>query len=414
MRKPRKQKVTAENLYLASRAFSSFLALIFSIIYSRSLGPENRGVLGAVFLIVLLLWQIICGGFNLTFRTSVSKWNPEDYVWRFLKISSLLACLVAIVGTISIYIYAQNKNSLTKYYIVVSFLYFLITVLSDQLTQLMLALLKFEIVWKVEILTISLQIFFYFILIQISQVSVGIAVLLSLLFSYLFVIGWYLKFLISGQKYIKLKNSSSVLPINFFQNGSKNYVFVIFSSLADRADRLIVLLVFSSAMFGKYAVMTGLLLAFRFIPESLSNLILSGRAKRIVGFVTKFRVMDFFLVMLLPLIATFILRILVNHIFGENWLITFWAIALFAFSELLRTVYIIRITATLHSNISTSTHIYAASLILVTESIFAFFAWHFNSIAIVPAGLCLGYALSIYLIGYSRPVSKMGGSVDST
>jgi len=410
MRKFGKQKITAENLYLGSRAISAFLALIFSIVYSRSLGPENRGVLGAVFLIVLLLSQIFCGGFNLTFRTSASKWNPEAYVWRFLKLSVLLSCLVAIVGTISIYTYAQNKNTLTNYYIIVSFLYFLITVLTDQLTQLMLALLKFEIVWKVEIVTISLQIFFYSIFIQIGEVSVGIAVLMSLLFSYLFVMGSYLKFLISEQKYIRLKNSNTALPISFFLNVRKNYIFIIFSSLADRADRLIVLLVFSSAMFGKYAVMTGLLLAFRFIPESLSNLILSGRAKSIVEFVTKFRVMDFFLVMLLPLVATFILRILVNRIFGENWLIAFWAIALFALSEMLRTIYIIRINATLHGNISTSTHIHASSLVLVVEFIFAFFAWHFNNITIVPAGLCLGYALSICLIGYSRPDSKIGKS----
>ena len=407
MRESGKLTITDENLYLASRAISAFLALIFSIVYSRSLGPENRGILGAVFLFVLLFSQFLCGGFNLTFRTSASKWNPEDYVWKFLKLSSLLSCLVAIVGTISIYLYSQSRGGLATNYLTMSFFYFLVTVLSDQLTQIMLALLQFNIIWKVEIAIISIQILLYLFFTHTGQISVGIAVLLSFTFSYTLVIGWYLKFLLVTKRYVRLKSSNTTLPINLFQNIHKNYIFVIFTGVADRIDRLIVLFVFSSAIFGKYAVMTGLILAFRFIPESFSNLILSGRAKRMVRFVAKFRVLDFFLAMGLPLVAAYILEILVSRIFGENWLITFWAIALFAFSEMLRTIYVVRVNALLHSNTSTSIHIQSAILVLVVELIFAFFAWNLNNITFVPAGLCLGYALTISLIGYSRPPSNI-------
>ena len=150
--------------YFLSQLISVFLGLLFSILYSRALGPENRGLLTTVFIMTTLFQQVFIGGINLTFKSKKGGIDPKGHVRAFLIFSFFSSCFVVTLISLALIFFSFSKTELVTNYFIAAILYAFVAILSDQLAQLLIATGELRILWKFELLILPLQICSYLFL----------------------------------------------------------------------------------------------------------------------------------------------------------------------------------------------------------------------------------------------------------
>lgn len=390
--------MSPEKSYFVSRSFSIVGSLILSIAYSRSLGPENRGILSAVFLCGLLVSQIMCGGINLSFRSRKNGIIPEENIKLFVKFSIAFTFAITLICGLILVLYSYLKSHIAPNYFAASILYFVFSVFLEQLMQLLLALKSFKLAWKIEILTIGSQLVLYLVLGYLTIFTTGVRVLIAISFSYLISIFIVLKVSIS-LKYKSLSHENgNTTAWNLISGSFHNSIYTAITSIIDRVDRILVLLIFSSATFGKYSLFTGLVMIGRFIPETLGTLLVSGGGKRISKVLIRFRVFTIFALISLTASASLICQATIQACFGKVWLLNYFVVLIFCFSELLRGLYILKINSRIGDGLHDTLHFKSITLVLFTELVFATVSWILNEIVMIPIGLILGYLIGIIWI----------------
>ena len=378
-------------VYFLAKANSVFLGLVFSILYSRALGPESKGILTVVFLSTVLFSQIINGGIDLSFRSRLNGLKPEDAAQEYFAFSLLSSLLVTGCTLTLLQIYAHLKVPIAPNYLIISIGYVFLAVLSEQITQFILALGNFKSLWKIEMPTIFFQMGAYLILLRFSSFSTAVCVLLSFSFSYLVIIFRGLKVILSS---VHLKSSHELIHLkilNLIRISKNNFSYNFLMSLTDRFDRLIVLWVFSSSIFGKYSVATGILLTARFVPETIGNLILGNQASGIHRVFKKFKFLAILAMLAIPVISGFSLQYFTSHVLGDNWTLELVVIITFGYSELFRAIYFIQVNRLLHGGDQHNLHFFTALFMLFVGACAGLMAFFTNILIIVPAGMLFGY-----------------------
>jgi O-antigen/teichoic acid export membrane protein len=386
-------------VYFLAKANSVFLGLVFSILYSRALGPESKGILTVVFLSTVLFSQIINGGIDLSFRSRLNGIRPEDSAPEYFIFSTMSSLLVTAISLITLQVYAHLKVPIAGNYFVVSIGYVFLAVLSEQMTQYILSLGNLRSLWKIEMPTIFFQMATYLVLVKLSIFSTAVSVLISFSFSYLVIIFRGYKVILGNLNFESLNRITHLKVLKLLRTSKNNFFYNFLLSFIDRFDRLIVLWVFSSSVFGKYSVATGIILTARFFPETIGNLILGNQSAGIQRVFQKFKPAVILILFILPIVLGIVVKAFIAHFFGNFWAVGLLVIILFGYSELFRAIYFVQVNRLLHDAKRHTLHFLTALFMVFVGLCAGLVAYLTKNLAIVPAGMLFGYLIvSVKLI----------------
>jgi O-antigen/teichoic acid export membrane protein len=308
--------------------------------YSRLLGPENRGILSFVVLLMMTLSEIILGPLNLEMRSTHDKnlLRQRTRLFLFSSVKRILG-IALIISILEVFFSTQKFNFPPKLF-AISISYIFFALLAQQLLELIIAFSKIEFSSVLEFSIVALQMLIYIVLLSLTAISTIVVVLLSLMSSYIAVI--FALIFIYSRKFSVLGLSDA--DSDSFLKYSRTFIPQVLSvSLLDRLDKVLFFLLFSISDFGKYMAASSLFLVFRFFPETVGKLVLNRRLARLSDYVRK----NIKLISIALGLSLFPLAVLgswiISIVLGKNWVLPFSIYVLLMACEIARFFMIIEI-----------------------------------------------------------------------
>ena len=379
--------------YLVARTLTTASSLIFAFIYSKELGLNNRSLVTFVMASNLLIWVLITSGTTLTLRKILLENLDPQARKSFNSLITIEITLALFLFVSTIGLYSFFKNYLTANYILGSAIYFLLSGFHLIIVELLIASNKFRFLGFLDTSTIFLQIFFFFALKAFSGLSISVRLLISFSLSYLIVA-------VIGLFFIQ-KNGGLTIgfasPRIFFNETPGNHTIGTVLGIVDRLDRIIITWFFPTVLLGQYAVMSGLISFFRFIPDSLSKIIVASKSAVWRAY---FKKPMFLMISLACLVVPMIYssQILIFHILGPEWLLPWGVSLIFALQELARGAFQVKGNHNVSIGSSHKTH-RASKILLLTAGPLAILFSQLLGIFGVPLGFFVSY---IYLFLFMR------------
>ena len=371
--------------YLVSRTVSTVSALIFAFIYSKELGLTNRSLVTFVMASNLLIWILITSGTTLTIRRMLIMNLDVQKRKSFNSLILIEMTLALFLFITTIELYSSLKNYLAPNYIIGSVIYCLVSGFHLIVVEMLLASNKFRLSGYLDMNTIFLQIFFFYALKVFAEVSISVRLLISFSLSYIIIafIGMY-SISSSGNFTAGFED-----PRAFFRETHGNHTIATVLGIVDRLDRLIISWLLPITVVGKYAVMSGLISFFRFVPDALSKIIISSKSAAWQNYSNN---PIFLLTGLTSLISGMIYssQFLIGHILGPEWLLPWSVSFIFALQEFARGAF--QIEGNHKVSIGSSRKTHKASIILLFTAgplSILFVIW--KGVIGVPLGFLLSY-----------------------
>lgn len=321
-------------VYLGTRALTSVASLIFAFLYSRSLGVENRSVLAFVMTANSLTWVVITSGTTLTLRKlklASSETRKLNSFFTLYAIEILVSCACFIGLTL---LYSLNKNAIPINLIIGMIAYFLFSGLHLLSVELLLAFDRFRLSGSLDAISIVLQISLFLILERYSVFSTANALLAAFTTSYALLTFVAFAYLI---KKVGLRIGFSN-PV-YFQNLTRGHHSLGISlGVMDRLDRLMIGFLLPTSSLGRYAVMSGMLSIFRFLPDAVSKLVISKR----LAWLWTSSIMKLRLIVIVSILAfalAFVANLIIERILGAEWLLPFGVTLFFIAQECFRSIF---------------------------------------------------------------------------
>ena len=320
--------------YLSARFGSVTLSMFYSIIYSKELGITNRSILAMIMSASLVLTLLTLGGVSLHSRhsnlTQELKYDKSIYFSIIIPLSLFNALVVfSILNLYSRITGVQIPNNLLLISLIYSFFASCYFGLSDGLLLLdsirEVALLDFTVVIS--------QLIMFFFFAKIGGLSTIVCVLFAFIFSYV-IAGFAIVVLLvytEQARFLGLKTSMA----HFFRDSKSAYVISVSNELNGRIDRLFVGLILPISELAKYAVATGLLSYFRFLPEALTKMSLALNANYFHRW-GKFRRYFFLFAIIAILSISFLVKEFIAFFFGAEWAFTISVVLALTILELSR------------------------------------------------------------------------------
>lgn len=329
------------------------------------------------------------GGTTLTARKiGHPKINQE--LRRSLKSLVLLEVLVgSIIFLFLVFGYSKFKQEIPAALIISALLYFLSSAFHFFSLEWRIAHKDFTSAGIAEVVTIFSQLVFFSILVFFEIFSSAVSLLFALSFAYLLVGIWGLKELNISQ----LAKTSFGRPKIFYSRTRGLHLIGIALSFMDRLDRLTISVIYSTSLLAQYAAMSGILSVFRFFPDALSKLAVSGL--KIVNIANRWRHFYFFI--LTPLgvyLVVMIVRYFISLVLGEEWLLPISTFLVFCLCEISRGSF--QIQANKLSNLGEEKLSHRSAIIVVRYVVIMLpLMVMFLGLNGVPAGIGISYLLGL-------------------
>lgn len=375
--------------YMASRAAATALSLTFSIYYSNLLGPTNRGFITVIMTFSILVITILMGGTTLTARKIGShKLNQE--LRKSLKSLVTLQALVGLfVFLVLIHSYSKFKEEIPIALIIAAVLYFLSSALHFFSLEWRIVNNLFTSAGVAEVVTIVTQLVIFAILINLEVFSSAVALLFSLSFAYLLIGLWGFK-----EMNLPILAKESFGHPNLFYSQTRGFHLIgIALSIMDRLDRLTISIIYSTSQLAQYAAMSGILTIFRFIPDALSKLAVSGI--KLVNRATKWRHFYYFIIIPLGVyIIVIFVRYFISLALGKEWLLPISTFLIFSLCEISRGSF--QIQANKHANSGKEKLSHRSTIIVVRYVVVVLpLSVIFFGLNGVPVGIGISYLLGL-------------------
>lgn len=192
-------------------------------------------------------------------------------------------------------------------------------------------------------------------------------------------------------------------PRIFFEETHGNHTIATVLGIVDRLDRLIITWFLPIVFLGKYAIMSGLISFFRFVPDALSKIIISSKSEVWRNY---FKNPIVLLTGLAGLVVALIYssQILITHLLGPEWLLPWGVSLVFALQELARGAFQLKGNYNVSIGSSRMTH-RASIILLLTGGPLAIVFLNWQGVIGVPLGFLVSYAgLLFYMRGKSELV----------
>ena len=383
-------------VYVPMRGVASAASLILAFWYSKELGVLNRSFLAVIMTTSILCSIAFTSGATFTLRT-LKVHNISDSLKKsFATLVAIQGFLAFITYSITLVIFSQFKDQLPRQLIYGALVYFIFSFLHLVMMEILLAADKFKRVGFLEVLTVITQIVLFFSLSFITHISIASRVLLSLTISYL-IICIYVTAIIDFKPFFGFNN-----PKEFwgFTKGRNSLGTVL--GILDRADRIIIAWTLPTINTGQFAVMGSILGFFRFIPDAVSKIIVSGK----ISFLSKVVRVKTLLVLglglsLVSLTATS--QIVIKYYLGSEWLLPWWTSMIFGAQEIARGTFQVVQNERLSKLSGQSPHLHFFLLVLNVGMAIVFSS--FFGLVGVPMGFLLGYCFSLIWINRGKRVA---------
>ena len=372
--------------------------------YSKSLGPENRGVLSFVTVAMMLLSEILLNALNLEMRSTFDLDRLRSRVRIFAEASLKRILFTVFILLVAELIFSEYKSHITfKLYIIFS-AYIFIALLTQQLMELLLAFSRVSASAIIEVTIVLVQVLTYCLLLLLTSISLIVIVFLSLIIAYS-ITSVLIIFFYRDNLYLLLEKSRNQSR-SFLTNANSFLPQTLSVSLLDRVDKVLVLLVFSVSDFGKYMVAASIFLVLRFVPEAIGKLILTRRLKSLTSFINIKRGPALFLSVLAIFSVAKIGDLLIRKILGIDWSLPLSLYVILLSAEVLRFFVIVELN---RRNILRD-HTFSAwaplwILIAITLSVFALKP--FLGIQAVPTVMFITYGFVFWILA-ARLSNKPG------
>jgi hypothetical protein len=376
-------------VYVPMRGIASAASLILAFWYSKELGVLNRS-----FLAVIMTTSILCSiafTSGATFTLRALKVNGVSDVLKksFFTLVAIQGLLAFVTYSVALGIFSQFKDELPRQLILAALVYFIFSLLHLVMMEILLAADKFKRVGQLEVLTVTSQIVLFFGLSFVTHISVASRVLLSLTISYT-IICVYVTQILDFKPYLGYSSPKEFWRLTRGRNSLGTVLGIL-----DRADRIIIAWTLPTINTGQYAVMGSILGFFRFIPDAISKIIVSGKISFLVRLVrVKALVILGLILSLVTLTVTS--QIVIKYYLGAEWLLPWWISLLFGAQEIARGTFQVIQNERLSKLSGQNSHLHF--LLLVTNVSLAFLLSHTLGLVGVPLGFLLGYCLCLIWI----------------
>ena len=381
--------------YLVSRTLSISMSTFMALHYSRILGPENRGILSFITLLMMVLSEIFLGAINLEIRSTHNTSLIKKRVRHFLTTSLQRILLIVLILLFFEVIFSRQKSEIKPVLFAITAVYVLIALVTQQLLELLLAFSKIRISSILEVTIVSLQIIIYTLLLTLSSISTIIIVLTSFITSYFITI---IVLIIKNPSNLNAHPKLEISKDSFIKESRMFIPQVISIALLDRLDKVLFLLLFSISDFGRYMVAASLFSTFRFLPEAIGKLVLNRKLLQFTIFITQNRKLMILIagVLIFPL-AT-LGGLIISTILGVDWQLPISIYFLLLNCELLRFLVVVELN---RRNI-TRDHIFPAWSPIVIAVLLSFTVLclrPFLGITAIPIVMFIAYSFILWLLG---------------
>jgi len=382
--------------FLFTRGFSAFLALAFSLYYSKNLGIEKRSLVTLILVVVVIVIITLTSGVGLTFRKYTASNHNFFSLSAYVYTNLILSFFVSIFSIGILLAYSSSRVTIPTTLLYLAAIYAFLGALDFAFHQGLIAYGMLKVASILDLLTIMIQISVFFLFSLANQVSIAASLFTSLIIS-------YVTSVVSSVLALVVHTNASIVPswkeIRLLISASRPFHIVgIANGFADRIDRIAIAWFLPLGVLGKFAVGTSILSYLRFIPEAISRLIVGGHsnfqllASRLIG---KSWLNRLFIALNLSLTLALVSQAMIWLTLGRQWLVPFIVVFGFSIQELIRGYFQLRLSELVadgQEKIVTRLSIY----LIVTSTIMCLIGVNLFGLVGAPLGLALTYLLLIF------------------
>jgi len=384
-------------VYIGGRFSTLIFSFIFSVVYSRLLGLENRAVLTFIFTIVSLLVLGFTASLGLSLRERLSRTHQTSLeLLIFFKNLFWLTAVLLCIFNISLFLYSQIIGYLSiKIYLVASLLLISSSFIQG-MNDCLVAIDRLRTVMFFEIAQVVSQIISFIILEHIFDLSYINAVMFAITSTYL-VSGVIIGSLLWKSGFVSLKKSTAHPKVNFIAYCKVSIRVILPTILIDRVDKLLIAIFLPLAALSKYSILLTFVSLFRFIPETVSKMYFSRHKIDIQ--IRKLRSLPVLIGISLCIgFGYFPYKLLTSTLLGDEWFVPLDIFLLVGFYELVRGVYVVSINKHYASdNFKVGGFIPSTALLVFLSVVLPLIFLSLLGISGIPIGLTLGYLIVLLL-----------------
>ncbi len=321
-------------VYLGTRAITSIASLAFAFLYSRSLGVENRSVITFVMTANSLTWVVITSGTTLTLRKLKPTSLDAKKLNSFFSLYAIEIFVASLIFVSLISIYSQYKNPIPINLIMGVMAYFLLSGLHLLSVEVLLAFDRFKLSGLLDTTSVFLQMTIFLALERYEIFSIANALLAAFTITYAILMIFSFSYLIRRVG-VKIRLCG---PKYFHSLAKGHHSLGISLGIMDRIDRMIIGFMLPISSLGRYAVMSGMLSVFRFLPDSISKLVISQRLIFLKTFFAK-KLQSIIFSSVFVILAALVSNWMIEVILGVEWLLPFGVTLFFIAQECLRSIF---------------------------------------------------------------------------
>ena len=382
---------SGHKLYVAGRGLAMTLALIFAFYYSKELGVLSRSYLVMIMTSSILISTSLTSGTTLTLRNFGKQKTTNENLRSFHSLILFEILIGILLFFFSLLAFSEVKYPLHPTLFSISLLYFVVSAAHLIAFEILVSCAAFKALAIFEIATIVLQIWSYFLIGTMLEVSIAVRVLISFIFSYSVILVATFIYLRHYYGYI-LKFGN---PMVYLGLSKGNHTLGIVLGIVDRIDRVIIAWSLPLILLGKYAIMSSSISFFRFVPETIGKLIVSSKS----NILRKYLQIKFIWLWAFVLISVVVtcLQAFIGQFFGPEWLLS-WSIAfVFALQEMARGMF--QLTTNYKVALGDSLNVHrAAKYLLFISGPLAIVLSQWLGIIGVPLGFLVSYVFVLLFV----------------
>jgi O-antigen/teichoic acid export membrane protein len=393
-------------VYVGGRFSTLIFSFVFSVIYSRLLGLENRAVLTFIFTITSLLVLGFTASLGLSLRERLSRTHQTSLeLTIFFKNLFWLTVTLLCIFNIFLFLYSQIIGYLSiKVYLAASLLLISSSFIQG-MNDCLVAIDRFRTVMFFEFAQVISQIICFFFLEHFFDLSFINAVMFAITSTY-FVSGTIISILLWKSGLISLKKNSTLSQVNFIDYCKVSIKVILPTILIDRVDKLLIAIFLPLSTLSQYSILLTFVSLFRFIPESVSKMYFSRHKINIQ--INKLKLLPIFIFIPVCIgFGYFPYRLSTSALLGDKWLLPFDIFLLVGFYEFARGVYVVSINRHYASgNFKVRQLIPSTALSVSLSVLLPLILLGFLGIRGIPIGLTLGYLVILSLGGLLQKQSN--------
>jgi len=368
----------ASRWFISTRGFSSILALLLALSYTKILGIDKRSILAFIMVSALILTVILTSGLSLALRNRPKTEIKNEEFVGYLVLLSILSLIAGGLNCVLLLIYSNIKSDIPAPIFVVCFVYTVLACANLGIQDALLAAGSVKTAVIFDLLTILIQIVCLLFFVNIAQTSLMVSVFISFIFSYSLISFAAATILITAfpiQSSLLNSGARSML-----MQSKKQILFGIASGLVDRVDRFLIGLILPITFLAKYALLSSIISFARFLPDSAAkiSLLKHHRGETIRG--DSYSTRQLMFIILTGILFVAAAQGFIYFAFGKEWVLPIYVGAMLVCQEILRGNYQLKATklvalGSAREMSRISALLIFSSILLITAFVFLWGVW---------------------------------------